>query len=180
MKDKKNQIKNVSSKDKSSHPRFLIINIISFFLIFIFLQQITKHNPGYNWLFNKMIKDNYKSISKYKNLSFDQKMEIKMGFAYKFFKHINTNTPENAIIIFPPDSIFKINEKVKFPEFIKHIGWCNYFVYPRKLVSETDKDKTTLYSKATHVAIVNFWGYDKLEYNVKNKEQFSILPIKKP
>ena len=79
----------------------------------------------------------------------------------------------------PPDSILVTKgKKSEFSEFIVRKGWANYFVYPRKLIYEDEKaDFPQLYQQATHVAIVNYWGYDKLLYQVKNKNKYSVMPI---
>jgi hypothetical protein len=160
--------------------KYLLVNVLLLIGVLIFTQQIRKNCSGYIWLFDKMIKDHKTSMKLYRKFSQEQRLEVKLGFSYYYLNNILIkNTPEDAIIIMPPDSVYEIDkEKYKFSEFTKYINWCSYFVYPRKLVSEKDKDKTTLYSKATYVAIVNYWGYDKLEYNLNKRQQFTVLPLK--
>ena len=117
-------------------------------------------------------------MSKYSNLTYDQKMEAKLGFNFRFLNNIKLNTPEDAIIIMPPDSIFyPKGKKSYFTDFMGSVGYTGYFVYPRKLVYAGRSQTVELYKKATHVAIVNFWGYEKLAYQVDKKEQFTVLPI---
>ncbi|MDD5231399.1 MAG: hypothetical protein PHC43_08725, partial [Candidatus Marinimicrobia bacterium] len=56
-------------------------------------------------------------------------------------------------------------------------AWSTYFLYPRRLVYEAEKEKNPFYDKVDYVAIVNFWGYDKLEYEVAQKIKLNILPV---
>jgi len=58
-------------------------------------------------------------------------------------------------------------------------GYVTYFLYPRQVVYESEKDKTKMYNKITYVAIVNNWGYDKLRYDITEKIPYSVLPINK-
>lgn len=62
---------------------------------------------------------------------------------------------------------------------MKGKNWSSYFVYPRKLIYHDEKDKyPELYKTATHVAIINGWGYELLDYNVQSRSAFAILPLK--
>lgn len=156
-------------------PKNLLLLIVFFSLFF----SLKKYNPGYAFVFNDLVKKNMEIMDKYKNLTYEEKMEAKLGFNYKFLNYIKQNTPEDAVIIMPPDSIFyPKGKKSNFTDFMGTSGYSSYFVYPRKLVYEGQPKTAALYAKATHVAIVNFWGYEKLAYTVAQKEQFSVLPLK--
>jgi len=167
---------------KSTNQPFsirLLKNIMIFFGALFLVYCLKNFNNGYKWTFETLIKQNLITIKKYKKLKIEQKYEAKVGFNYQFLNFINKNTPQDAIIIMPPDSVFlPVNKKSDFQKFITYKGWPNYFVYPRRLVYEKDKDINPLYIKATHVAIVNYWGYHKLPYNVKTRNKYSVLPLK--
>ena len=63
---------------------------------------------------------------------------------------------------------------------VKSKLWNTYFLYPRKVVGENEKDSSPLYAQVTHVMIVDAWGYDKLTYPVSRKEKYAVLPIRMP
>lgn len=135
-------------------------------------------NDGYQWFFTSLIDDNVKVMKQYKTLTYDQKMESKVGFNYAYFRFINQNTPENAVILMPPDSVFfPPGEKSEFQGFILTPSWAGYFVYPRKLVFEK-QNNLALMKKVTHVAVMNSWGYDKLSYQAARNSKYNVLPIK--
>jgi hypothetical protein len=154
----------------------LLISIMVVFLLF--------HNiRGYNWLWNNLVKQNIELIKKYPDLPIEKKWEIKCGFDYTYLNFIKENTPEDAIILMPPDSaIYPVGEKSDFKNAsysIKNKAWATYFLYPRKLVYEYEKGKNPLYEQANYVAIVNYWGYGKLNYKVSKQYKHTVLPIYK-
>lgn len=156
-------------------PKNLLLLLVFFILFF----SLKKYNPGYAFVFDNLVRKSDSIMKKYPNLTYDEKMEAKVGFNFWFLNTIKKNTPEDAVIIMPPDSVFyPKGKKLGFTDFMGSIGYTSYFVYPRKLVYEGRPATIALYQKATHVAIVNFWGYDKLSYPVERKEQYAVMPIK--
>jgi len=56
-----------------------------------------------------------------------------------------------------------------------------HFLHPRKIVHEDRKELHPELTKAiTHVAIIDYWGYQKLPYRVSKENQYSVMPIKTP
>jgi hypothetical protein len=78
----------------------------------------------------------------------------------------------------PPDSVF-LNTKstTKFHKEIAEKSWASYFVYPRKLVYEKEKETNPLYAKANYVVVLNGWGLDKIHYELQNRIVTGVLPI---
>lgn len=178
------------SKEKAAKKKFALPSIVKNFMILggilLLVNTLKEENQGYKWVADVLIAKTPEQLEKYKNLTYDQKMEGKLGFAYKYFKFINDNTPEDAIILFPPDTIIRPKGQVHHTKkgmngYSTNPKWVSYFIYPRKVVYEDRKDEhPELYKNATHVAVMNTWGYEKLPYRVRQKSQFSVMPMKIP
>ncbi len=171
--------KAVSKARKGFTLPLFLRKIIVFTSTVIMLFALYRFNVGYKWFYDHLIVENLKKTYKYLDYSPEQKMELKLGFSSKYMNFLKKETPEDAIIIMPPDSAFHPKgKKNHFNNFITRRTWGHYFVYPRKLVFEKEKDKyPELYKKATHIAVVNHWGYEKLPFKVKKKEEFSIINL---
>jgi hypothetical protein len=140
---------------------------------------LRSYNAGYQWTFQTLLKENLKMMKEYKDITLEQKYEAKLGFSYRFLSNIRKSTPEEAVVIMPPDTVLRPpGGKSDFSEFIVSKMWASYFVYPRKLIYENEKGTSPFYDSATHVAIANYWGYDKLDYPVGNQAQYSVMPLK--
>ncbi len=177
-KKNRNAKKEKSPASTSKNIPFLNNVIIAIFFV-ILISKLKNQNSGYKWMHETLIGANLKTMKKYKDLTFEQKQEAKMGFNGKYLNFVKNNTPDTAIILMPPDSIiFPSKGKSGFNKYIKNKVWCSYLVYPRKIVYEREKHTSSLYNSITHVAIINGWGYNKLGYKINNKSKFSVMPIK--
>ena len=145
-------------------------NFITLAIAAILFFGIKEINDGYKWFFSSLLKNNIKMLQdkKVKRMDLNQKYESKLGFDYRFLKHIADNTPENAIILMPPDSIiFPKKGKIFFNKnmksaSIKNKNWATIssydsYAYIRKLVYEKINENSKYVDKATHVAILNHW-----------------------
>ena len=187
---KKHKHQPKKAKEKREKKKFvvpsLVKNVLILIGVLILLNGLKTYNKGYKWVAETLVAKNQEQLDKYKNLTYDQKMEGKLGFAYKYFKFINENTPEDAIILMPPDTMIRPKGQVHHTKtgmngYTTNPKWVSYFVYPRKLVYEDRKDLyPELYKNVTHVAVMNTWGYEKLPYRVNQKSQFSIMPMQLP
>jgi hypothetical protein len=146
---------------------------------FLLLYLMKNYNNGYKRAFENLVKGNLKEIKQYKNLNHEQKLGAKVGLDAKYLAILKKYTPRDAIIIMPPDSVLlPYGQESKFSQYITRKSWASYFVYPRKLIYEDEKDAfPQIYKKATHVAIVNYWGYQKLTYKVNTRHKYTILPL---
>jgi len=130
---------------------------------------------GYDWLLNTMLKGNLETIEKYPNLTTQQLYEAKWGGEINYLFQIKNSTPDSAIIILPPrkallDAGFK---------GIHELPHTTYFLYPRTVIYEDDKDKYPQYAKANYLVSVNGWGLDKFSSPVANPQPFMVLPLQK-
>ena len=167
-------------QDHNSPKRIIARNIWILIVAVALIFVLKEYNKGYKWTFNVLIKGNNERIEKFSKLDFHQRFIARMGFTGNYFDFINKNTPKDAIIIMPPDSVFGTGKgSQKFDKYITRPGWANYFVYPRTLIFDKDKTKyPSVYDSARYVAIINYWGYDLLNYRVKNKSEYTVLSIK--
>jgi len=155
--------------------------IVSLLILFIIYHNIN----GYRWVWDTLVIGNLRIIWEHPELTQEQKWEIKCGFDYTYANYLKKNTPEDAVILFPPtDVLFPEGEKSDFNAKdswgIKNKAWATYFVYPRILVYETEKETNPYYKKVNYVAIANYWGYDKLNYSVTKKQKYQVLSVNKP
>jgi len=137
--------------------------------------ETTRPNiDGYYWLYNTMLSGNLKTINNNPDLTIAQRYQIKSG-EIGYIYRIKELTPDSAIIIIPPKQLLL---KVGFKSAVE-LPWLTYFVYPRKVVYEDDKDSSKLYQQATYILALNGWGLNKLNYRVDRPESFMVLPLKK-
>jgi hypothetical protein len=158
----------------------LLVMVVCLITIFVLQKQVI----GYNWVWNTLIKENLAMQRKMPNLSEQQKSEAKMGYDITYMSYLVENTPKNAVILFPdPKEI--LNDSIPDqPKFRSTSGgiytplWVQYFAFPRKIVFANEKGKNPNYNKITHVAIVNYAGYEHIPYPVDTTNRLGILPIK--
>jgi len=171
-------MKKQPKKKNSTKIFFDFISIVIALTVLLLLMQII---PGYNWVVNSLILGTYKTIAHYPNITLEQKWALKCGFDYRYLNYIKKQTPKDAIIIMPTkEEIFPEGEKSDFKnaaDCIKNKAWATYFLYPRKLVYKYEKGKNPYYAKANYIAIVNYRGYDALDYQIARKEKHCVLPL---
>jgi len=154
-------------------------NVLVTIGLLILLYVLYKAVPGYQFVVDRLVLANLNIIQENPNLSTPKKFEAKLGFDYRFIHYVEQNTPEDAVILMPPDSIFAKSDFNKRGTWgVKTKTWDIYFLYPRTLISEQDSSRyPELYHKITYVMIVNGWGYDKLNYRVQAEHPYTVLPI---
>ena len=167
----------------------IIFNVIGAIVSVVLLSAFFQHhepdpanpnethlNAGYDWLLNSMLKANLDIIEKNPDKTLQQRYELKWGQGeITYTDKIKTATPDSAIILMPPK---KTLQEVGFKSMVD-LPWLTYFLYPRRMVYEDDKDKSPLYAKSTYVVSINGYGLDKVGYAVQKAEPFMVLPIKK-
>lgn len=166
----------------------IMFNIVGAIVAGLLLSAIFQHhepdqanpevhmNSGYDWLLNSMLANNLKTIEENPGKTIQQRYEMKWGQGeVTYVNKIKEQTPETAIVLLPPK---KTIQEVGFKSVVE-LPWITYFLYPRKVVYEDDKDKSALYAQATHVVSINGYGIDKVKYAVEKPEPFMVLPINK-
>jgi len=145
--------------------------IVSVMIIYILFNSV----QGYDWLYNTMLKGNLETIAKYPDLTIQQRYEAKWGSEIAYVNQIKNKTPDSAIILIPPR---KLLTQVGFKSW-QDIPWLTYFLYPRQIIYDDDKDSSSIYKQANYLVAINGWGIEKLNYRPEKPEGFMILPLKR-
>lgn len=167
-------------KKKGNITNYIILKqvIAAAVLSFVFYSMVEK-STSYTWIFSVLDK-NLTYIEEHPDLTYEQKMTVKHGFKYKLCDHINKTTPEDAIILIPStDAVKKAKEldnNKSTSATLANKSYASYFIYPRVFMYPREKDANPLWDSITHVAIIDFVGYDYLDYKVKKKSKYQILP----
>ena len=161
-------------------------NLLMAFVLLVFLLLLYVSVPGYNWAITEMAIRNKELIDKIEvrrlnnnmpELSMEDKRLFKIQ-NYWYIKFLRDHTPQDAVIILPPHTAIDTTEEYKL---LNNSEYVEYFIFPRLCISEDEKNaKPELYKRATHVAILNGWGYDKLKYEPNGKPNETVLPIEPP
>ena len=154
--------------------RSILIGIAGFMILKIAVST----NPGYHFVYNSLLRSNWEFMQKNKTLSTDQKMMSKLGFSYAFVDYLKKNTPKSAVILFPKKEYIRQKGSQEVREEMTHKVWLASFLYPRKIVFEDEKGENPLFEQANYVAIINTHGYNLLEYDVEQKVEYALLPVK--
>ncbi|HAR20775.1 MAG TPA: hypothetical protein DCR46_08930 [Cytophagales bacterium] len=175
--DKKEPLKNAERNKSIPFHLNLIGLMVSFFLVFFLVKNVA----SYTWVKDDLIKENLKLIKKYSRFSIDDKLSAKIGYDYNVLKMIKDATPENAFILMPPsDSCLKVRKSEQAQSLngggIHNKIWCEYYLFPRKLVYEGSKDPDI--SKANYVAIIAGHGYQHLKQPVAERLAYAIYELK--
>lgn len=118
-------------------------------------------------------------ISKYPHLTFDQKMQMKLGLNYNYLLIIRNSTPPDAVILYPSPEEFRVKES-PFTQDIDNKLYALRFLYPRKLVTKENLPDSQYAGKVTHVAIVNGMGKDRVPYPIDSLRMHGVFPIEPP
>ncbi len=170
-------------------------NLLFAFLVYLILTFCNSKVEGYNWVSSVLMKEGLnackltqREIEKRerietnpelrKTIARDTKYEVKLGADYLVLKFIREKTPKDAIILFPsPDILCKPNQFVSLRRDMGLKAFPSYFLYPRKIVYENEKDKNPLFYKAQYVLTFLGWGYQYLDYQMEPRNGIEILPI---
>jgi hypothetical protein len=147
----------------------------------LLLYGAMRNNPGYQWTWNSLLKGNWDFIQKHRNATLDERYQMKFGFDYVFCKYIRDNTPEDAVVLFPLRKYNK--EKGGDYQLSNNINvkyWVTHFIYPRKMLYKDEQETNPRYRDVTHVAIIAGHGYEDVDYSVRERSYFTVLPKKAP
>jgi hypothetical protein len=172
---------------KPVHPDMeipFLKNVLVLIALFFLTYYLIGNVKGYKWLQERFIEGNLNKLEKYADLTDDQKYQAYFRFNHQFLTYIRDNTADTAIIFMPPDSVLDVENKKsafytkKRSNSVQHKTWSTYYIYPRRLVYFREKDEIPSFDQYTHVACVDGWGYEYLDYNVPKQQRarYQILP----
>jgi len=170
--------KKLSERKKSIPFHYNMIGLVLSFFLVMFLY---KNVSSYKWVKDDLIKENLKIIKKYPRLTIDEKLSAKIGYDYDVLKLIKDNTPNNAIILMPRvDTCLSVRKRENAQNLngggIGSKLWCQYYLYPRKVVYDGSNDPDLV--KANYLAIIGGNGYEKLGKPVKEMVAYTVYQLK--
>ena len=154
--------------------RSLLLGVCGILLIHLTVSL----NRGYGFVVNNLLISNWKFIRENKSLSLEERYMSRLGFTYAFVDYIAKNTPETAVLLFPKKEYIRAKGSQEVREEMTHKVWLASFLYPRKVVFEDERGVNSLVEQADYVVVVNGEGYDLLEYEVPQKGEYAVLPVK--
>ena len=172
---------------KPKHPDMeipFLKNVLVLIALFFLTYYLVGNVKGYKWLKERFIEGNLNKLEKFADLTTDQKYQAYFRFNHQFLTFIRDNTADTAIIYMPPDSVLDVEDKKsafytkKRSNSVQHKTWSTYHIYPRKLVYDREKEEIPSFDQYTHVACVDGWGYEYLEYDVPKQQRarYQVLP----
>lgn len=167
------------SRIGKSRKAIFLKNLILAFLLIIAVFALTREGESYHWFYKNLLKSNFEYITGQKGeFDLEKKYSSKLRFNYVYLDYLKKNTPEDAIILMPNKEVFlQENSAQKFNHHMAAKGYTSFFLYPRQVVYEREKGKNALYDQVSHIAIVNKWGYDKLNYSTPQRANYAVLAV---
>lgn len=156
-------------------------NILLAIVVAFFLPRIVRSNPSYLWLIENYAKQNLELIKGNPDLTFDQKMQAKLGSDYSFLMYLRDNTPATAVIYYP--SRKQMTDSINGQPSVFQGNLCDKLsavriLYPRRVVVEQELGRTSWSRKLTHAGIVGRHGKDLLHYAVDSTYTIGVLPLR--
>lgn len=157
-----------------------VFGLKSFILLLagiIFLYVCVTQNNGYKWTWENLLKSNWEFTHKYAKATLEERYQMKLGFNFAYLNYIKQNTPEDAIILFPlKEGNTEKVENYQLGMEVNNKFWVTHFLYPRKVVYKDEQDVNPLYKDISYVAIIAGRGYDDLDYFVRERTYYTVLP----
>ncbi len=153
------QILNLLNRNTLSFT--LLLQKLGLLLVFVWIIAISINKDF------RLFKFNVSAVLHDPFASYDKKMQNQIGPIYKYYKFVNENTPENAVILNP-------KQQGQWPD-VSNQGYTRYFIYPRNLISEENLSVSK--DKITHIFLI---GGKKLhDFSNNNRWPDFYVPAKK-
>ena len=142
----------------------------------IILTANLKNNDGYKWAWETLLKGNWKIIQTNRSASITKRYAMKMGYTAQLLEHIKTNTPENAILLFPTKAQLQEKSQYNIDPNITVRNWVLHYLYPRRVIY-ANEDYAPLRQQVNYVVIVNGHGYESLDIEPDQRPPFAVIPL---
>jgi len=160
---------------KAETLRWFTSNVLGFIVTLALITGVILKQDDYYWV-KDMLQSNHSYIVSNDTLSIRERLGAKLGVSYNLYDSIRTQTPDTAIIYIPDKAAF-------FPPGVTSIFegepynklWAIRFLYPRKVVTPLEMNKTSYAEKITHVTIIYGKGIELLRYKLPAPLEFGIL-----
>ncbi len=155
---------------------WILKNIVFMMLVLGLVKYAFSKQPSYRWMYHEMLRSNMEFIYQHPRLRFEEKMLIKLGADYEYLLFLKQSTPENAVILYPSGKAFH-KKGSPFTHDIENKIYSTRFLYPRKIVLESEMKSSKYAGKITHVAIVNGEGPANISYPADINIQNGVLRV---
>lgn len=142
--------------------KVLIYNLLAI-IAFAFLLVFCYSQLGYKHTFN-LLRCDYVTAFQTRDMSKEERNVVKLGMGYELFKYVRENTPDTAVIYLPDPRAFLLDgygDKFSSPHF-SHKLWAVRFLYPRKIVTNSEYSFQGAIPPLTHVLLINGKGKELL------------------
>jgi len=151
----------------------LLAGLIAYSLVWCCMTYIRE----YNWVYKTLLKGNYKFAKEHKDLTADQRRKIKLGVSFAYLDYLKKNTPEDAVILMPEkEAYYPKGQQAVFEQEIHNKLFRLRVLYPRKIV-DADEGANRYVRQINRVAIVNGYGYERLNIDPTDQPPFAVIPV---
>lgn len=151
------------------------LNLLGCLVVYFLFSGVVFTQPDYEWSID-MLRDNHDFVVDNQNMSIKERYASKLGLSYALFDSIRSRTPDSAVVYLPgKDGFFPKNQQSLFSGEPYEKMWAIRFLYPRKVVSEKEYDRSIYANKIDYVIIVYGVGTERLKYKLPEPVDFGIL-----
>lgn len=151
------------------------INLTATLVVYFLLSGLVFTQEDYAWSIN-MLEDNYDFVASNRHMNVQERYASKLGVSYSFFDSIRSKTPDTAVVYLPgKNGFYPTGQTSIFTGEPFEKMWAIRFLYPRKVVSEKEYDRSVYAEKIDYVIIVYGVGTERLKYRLPQRVDFGIL-----
>lgn len=169
---------------KRSSGTWFIRNAALVIVAYVLISKIPSMNESYQWLWEGYVKQNIEIAKQYPDISYDEKMQMKLGADYQYLMFLRDNTPKNAIIYYPTAGDFRAGvpgqQQNPFNGKLNDKLTAVRVLYPRRVVTVDEYGKTSWSKKINYVGIMNGKNVEKVKYKVPANYIIGVLPVNQP
>jgi hypothetical protein len=159
----------------------LALNLLTAAIGLFLLSKAVGNNESYNWLWHTFAPSNLEGAKMVKGMTPEQRLAAKLGLDFNYVMILHDYTPDSAVVYFPSKDDFlatpSYGEKLNFSGALTDKMTAIRFLYPRKVVIESELGHTSYAKRITHVGIVNGKNVNLLPYPVDSTVMHTVLPV---
>lgn len=150
-------------------------NILGCLVVYFLLSVVVFPQQDYAWSID-MLEDNYDFVTNNRYMSVQERYASKLGVSYILFDSVRSKTPDTAVVYLPgKNGFFPKNQVSIFTGEPYEKMWAIRFLYPRKVVSEEEYERSAYAEKIDYVMIVYGIGTERLKYKLPQRIDFGVL-----
>lgn len=159
----------------------LALNLLVAVVGLVLLSKAVGNNDSYNWLWNTFVPSNLEGAKMVEGMTPEQRLAAKLGTDFRYVMMLRDETPDSAVVYFPSKDDFlatpSYGENLNFSGALTDKMTAIRFLYPRKVVIESELGRTSYAKRITHVGVVNGKNVNLLPYPVDSTVMHTVLPV---